>query len=92
MDYQPNVVFIDTEREKEIGLGPDWPFEPMKETECIINKEIANKYDIKVGDEITPHLYSIYAIQTIIAAYNREAPLHGWDLVYQWFEFDDTSF
>ena len=61
-DFRPKIVFIDTEREKEIGLGPDWPFEPMGESECIINKEIANNYDIKVGDEITPILHAMYLI------------------------------
>ena len=47
--FEPIVIFMDTKREKEIGLGADWPFDPMKKNECIINKEIAKNYDIEVG-------------------------------------------
>ena len=45
--FQPLFVFMDSQREKEIDLGPDWPYDPMEKDECIINKEIADEFDIK---------------------------------------------
>jgi hypothetical protein len=32
------VTLIDTEREKEINLGAEWPYKPLGVGECIVNK------------------------------------------------------
>ena len=32
---EASVMFMDTQREKEIRLGPKWPFAPMEEGECL---------------------------------------------------------
>jgi len=40
-DYE-NVLqgtILDTEREKEISLGTEWPYEPLKAGECIVSSK-----------------------------------------------------
>ena len=36
---ETNVMALDTEREKEIGLGPQYPFDPLDVGECIVSSE-----------------------------------------------------
>ena len=49
-------MLIDTKREKQIGLGPDWPFEPLGAGECIISRQLAdtfnNDFKVNVGDTL----------------------------------------
>ena len=40
---------IDTEREKAIGLGEDWPFPPLKANECLITEKFAKANNITKG-------------------------------------------
>ena len=61
---------MDTKREKEIGLGADWPFDPMEKNECIINKEIAKNYDIEVGERISVQIPNGFTMQVVIFHYN----------------------
>ena len=56
-NYGPiNLILIDTEREKEIGLGPDWPYKPLGPGECIISRVFADTiyddYDVGIGDKL----------------------------------------
>ena len=39
VDVSGTLILMDTDREKEIGLGPDYPFEPLKAGECIVSSE-----------------------------------------------------
>ena len=34
----PLLVFMDTEQEKKINLGSDWPYDSMEKGGCIISK------------------------------------------------------
>ena len=43
---------MDTEREKEIGLGPKWPHAPLGEGECLASKEFGSKYNVNMNDKI----------------------------------------
>ena len=43
---------MDTEREKEIGLGPKWPFKALNQGECLAYTKFSSTYDVKAGDEI----------------------------------------
>ncbi len=65
-EYEPNkadVLFIDTELEKQIMLGPDYPYEPLEAGECIINSGIlAVNPLLKVGDT----LYIDLAIKNLV--------------------------
>ena len=61
MVYAEEVGFtlLDTNREKEIGLGPDYPYDPLGPGECIIPSALETKKFgeeaeyFKVGDEIS---------------------------------------
>lgn len=46
------LLSIDTQREKNIGLGRDYPFEPLLENECLISTKMANQLRIEKGDTI----------------------------------------
>ena len=41
------MVLIETAREKEIGIGTDWPWEALDKGECLVTKE--NK-DVDIGE------------------------------------------
>ena len=43
---------MDTQREKDIGLGPDWPYGVLNEGECIAASTFGDDYEIKDGDTI----------------------------------------
>ena len=43
------LVLIDTDRENQIGLGIDYPFEPMNAGECIVASRF-KEYGFKLGD------------------------------------------
>ena len=43
------LVLMDTDREKSIDLGPDYPFGKLNPGECIIPTGLANK--LSVGDK-----------------------------------------
>jgi len=46
--------FIDTSNEKAIGLGVDYPYEPLKAGECIVNSGALAKHpDLVIGSIIT---------------------------------------
>lgn len=44
------IIFMDTEREKEIGLATEYKFEPLKYGECNINSKQQEILGIKEGD------------------------------------------
>ena len=49
------MVYIDTEREKQLNIGPDWPYGPLAEDECIASDKFENSYQVKIGDTINFH-------------------------------------
>ena len=49
-DFHSKIIAIDTEREKQNGVGKEWPFEPLKPYECVISEAFAKYEGIKVGD------------------------------------------
>ena len=51
-------MFIDFEREAEIGIGVDWPFPDLKEDECIVSDEIKDHFNLAVDELLT--LYTPY--------------------------------
>ena len=46
-----SVSFIDTERERQIGLGPDYPFEPLEAGQCVISQSLVAP-NVTVGSTI----------------------------------------
>jgi len=47
---------MDTQREKEIGLGPKYPFEPLQAGECILSSGLLKYSNVGVGIGDTIHL------------------------------------
>ena len=45
-------MFMDTALEKAIGLGADYPFEPLGPGECIVPRSFLQKTGVKEGDTI----------------------------------------
>lgn len=41
---------LDTKKEKQIGLGWEYPFDELKETEVIMSRKLAETYHLNVGD------------------------------------------
>ena len=37
---------FDTELEKSIGIGLEWPFGPLKMDECVINKNLQSELGV----------------------------------------------
>ena len=51
------LVLMDTEREKSIDLGPDYPFGKLKPGECVMSSALADTLSVgnnkvKIGSEI----------------------------------------
>ena len=45
------ITYIDMDREKEIGIGVDWPYNDLASDECLITADILEqKPDLAVGD------------------------------------------
>ena len=38
-DYLGRLMLMNTALEKQIGLGPDYPFEPLGQSECILSNQ-----------------------------------------------------
>jgi hypothetical protein len=45
-DYQSCLMFMDTQMEKDIGLGPKYQYPPMNEGECVVNEQMALNLNI----------------------------------------------
>jgi len=55
--YYGCLVLLDTEREKSIDLGPDYPFGKLKPGECVLSDVLADTLSVgnnkvKIGSEI----------------------------------------
>ena len=46
------LKFIDTDKEKQIGVGTSWPFEKLAPNECLISNQFQKQYKINVGDNV----------------------------------------
>lgn len=49
---EADFLSIDTARERKIGLGREYPYEPLKVDECLISTKMANQLRVEVGDTI----------------------------------------
>lgn len=74
-EYEPssaNVLLIDTELEKQIMLGPDYPYGPLEAGECIINSGILiDNPLLKVGDTIHVEIELEDLIKDMSKVFNR---------------------
>lgn len=51
-DYQSCLMFMDTQREKDIKLGTRYTAPPMDEGQCVISQQMANNLKITQGQII----------------------------------------
>ena len=54
---QACLMLMDTEREREIGLGSMYKFDAMSEGQCLVSQEFANQLKIKKGDIMYVQMY-----------------------------------
>ena len=60
-----SILLMDTEREKQIGLGPNYPFEKLAAGECIISTIMGDEFGIEAGDHIKISMQYSYILETI---------------------------
>ena len=48
-------MLMDTQQEKDIGLAPDYPFEPLKAGECLVPDKF-KKAGLKVGSSLEVYI------------------------------------
>ena len=46
------LTLMDTERENEIDLGTDWPFEPLAAGDCVVDIAYQNELKKEIGDTL----------------------------------------
>ncbi|KAL9645766.1 hypothetical protein ABK040_003498 [Willaertia magna] len=63
------LFLMDTLKEKRMGFGRNYPFDPLKKGECIITGALANALQIKIGDSI---ILDVETMDELIGVY-REA-------------------
>ena len=76
--YEGRVMFIDTKREKEIGLGTKWPFEPLGEGECLVAAGFLGDYNVKLNETIIFHFQINDILKALQHNYNILAHEKGW--------------
>ena len=78
-DGTMGVKFIDTEQEKKIDAGVSWPFNKLKQDECIINAKFASK-NVNVGDQVTVRIINDKAFwdNIYLNEYSDAAFANGW--------------
>jgi hypothetical protein len=50
--YEECLILMDTEREREIGLGSQYPYPALKTGECLVGEEYASILGVTEGDYI----------------------------------------
>lgn len=66
------IMFMDTDREKEIGLGADYPYEPLGPGECVLPEIAESTYNFNVGDELKLSIYMGNQMRTMASVYNYQ--------------------
>ena len=77
--FDGKVMFMDTKLEKEIGLGPKWPFEPLGEGECLASTSFSEEYSVKLNDTIIFHFDIRNILNVIRHNYDKLAKENGWE-------------
>ena len=77
--FEGNFMAMDTQREKEIALGPKWPFEPLGEGECLASGAFKDKYILSTTS--TTIYFNIYlhdVVSGLVSTYNELAVENHW--------------
>ena len=71
-------MFMDTERENQIKLGQDWPYNTLNEGECLASSSFSETYKVKQGDTIIFNYTLANNMKNLHAYYNEVANEKGW--------------
>ena len=75
LNFEPARLYvIDTDREKEIGLGPQYPYGPLASGECIISSDYEEFPRIKKNGEIKLQVNLNPLIRTQVKFFNKHRP------------------
>ena len=80
------VMFMDTQRERDIDLGSMYQFDPMNEGECLISQHMADNLGVHEGDVVYSSIDMYNNLVGMIDIYNIEKdpsdlPLNKYALV-----------
>lgn len=50
---EKKIIFIDTDRERQIGIGRKYPFPKLNRDECIVSSSILKDLGLSVGSKMT---------------------------------------
>lgn len=64
-------MLMDTQQEKDIGLAPDYPFEPLKAGECLVPAKF-KKAGAKVGGLLEVYIHNRKFMDVAVTTYNEE--------------------
>ena len=64
-------MYIDTDLENDIGLGSDYPFEPLGPLECIVPKKYKEDYALELDMPLRLKLSAGDLLKSMVAEYNR---------------------
>ena len=64
-------MYIDTALEEDIGLGSDYPFEPLGPLECIVPKKYQENYALELNMPLSLKLSAGDLLKSMVAEYNR---------------------
>ena len=78
LGYKGALMFMDTERENQINLGNDWPFDELAEGECLVSNAFEKTYGVKKGETIYLNYTIKYSLKNIRNFYNVLATENGW--------------
>lgn len=72
------LKWLDTDKEKEIGVGVSWPYEKLSPFECLISETFGRESGLKKGDQFVISVYWGPIWPILAHQYNEEAQVQGW--------------
>ena len=69
-DESACIMYIDTQLEKDIGLGSDYPFDPLGPLECIVPSDYKEN-GLAVGSPLRLKLSAGDLLKAMVKEYNR---------------------
>ena len=73
-EYDKNVhlIVINSTKEKEMGLGRNWPFEKMNQNECIVNQKYLKSINKKTNKLEIIIILDKFVINTLLMNYYKD--------------------
>lgn len=86
-----HVTLIQTDREKQIHLGVDYPFPTLQTGECLVSSKYKSIMNLQVGDFIGLQIYMPDTNTAIKETYNQAATENEWPLLLAFHETKKTQ-